>query len=404
MKSKSQFLWYERRRTISKEHIFKKKLAQRFAKYENLSGNHLLGNFPAPKSVFISVSRQCNLLCKMCDIGLANIDRQAANQSFALNIQGEGPDLTFEQLKSVIDEFAPNQPSVTLGGGEPTLARHLPQLVDYLCREKKLLTILVSNGVLLQKYIPQLVKSRLDKLCISIDGPERVHDEIRGVKGSFQKAFSALEALIAERKKHKSLFPNIQVNFTISNHNYYYLTEFIQMFDEIDIDAINVFHLLFKNEEMVKLHNQIYNGDFQTTISNVGYIDISKIDIDNLVAQIEGLRHSKRNIFFGPDLTSQEIRPYYQEPLSFIHNHRCYVAWDQTAIMSNGDVLPNGACISYKLGNVKETSLKEIWNGQRYAHFRNILERDSSFPVCSRCCGIFARPKERANTAIGSLS
>jgi radical SAM protein with 4Fe4S-binding SPASM domain len=404
MKSKNRFLWEERVRTLLKENILKKKLVNRLVKNYVESKGNLFGNVPAPKSVFISVIGQCNLMCKMCDIGLANIDRQAKNQSFALNIQGEGPDLSFEQLKKVINEFAPYQPMVTLGGGEPTLSRHLPQLVDHLSREKKLMTVLVSNGTLLHKYTPQLVKSRLDKLCISIDGPEKIHDEIRGVKGSFQKAFSALEAMITERRKQKSLFPTIQVNFTISNHNYQYLTEFVEMFDEIDIDAINVFHLYFKDEEMVRLHNQKYDEDFQTTISNVGCIDISKIDVNELAAQIEVLRQSKRNIFFGPDLTSQEIKRYYQEPLSFVHNDRCYVAWDQTAIMSNGDVLPNGACISYKLGNVRETSLKEIWNGQRYSHFRSILERDGNFPVCSRCCGIFARPKEGMNSVEGGLS
>ena len=110
------------------------------------------------------------------------------------------------------------------------------------------------------------------------------------------------------------------------------------------------------------------------------------------------------NVIFAPDLTSEEIKRYYREPSSFIHNDRCYVAWDHIAIMSNGDVLPNGACINYKLGNVKEASIKEIWNGQRYTHFRNILERDGSFPVCPRCCGIFSRPKEQTEPEVSGLS
>jgi radical SAM protein with 4Fe4S-binding SPASM domain len=381
------------------------KLADRLKPYNLVpQQNGLLGNVPAPKSLFISVIGQCNLMCRMCDIGLANIDQQAKKQSLAINFQREGTDLSFEELKSVIDELAPHKPIVTLGGGEPTLSRGLPQLVKYLVQDKKLITNLVSNGTLLHKYIPQLVQWKLDKLCISIDGPEAIHDQVRGVKGSFQKAFSALEAVLEEKRKQKSLFPAVHVNFTISNHNYRHLTEFVEIFDDIDIDAITVFHLLFRDEEMVRRHNQTYNGDFQTTVSNTSYIDVTKIDVDNLVAQIEELRSSTRNIFFSPDLTSEETKRYYEEPLSFIHSDRCYVAWDQTAIMSNGNVLPNGACINYKLGNVKETSFKEIWNGQRYAHFRDILERDGSFPVCSRCCGIFSRPKGQTDSIVGGLS
>ena len=42
-------------------------------------------------------------------------------------------------------------------------------------------------------------------------------------------------------------------------------------------------------------------------------------------------------------------------------------------------------CFIYKVGNVREQSLKQIWNGPKMREFR-VRRRDGGFAVCQGCC------------------
>jgi len=44
-------------------------------------------------------------------------------------------------------------------------------------------------------------------------------------------------------------------------------------------------------------------------------------------------------------------------------------------------------CLSLNLsvGNIREGSFKEIWNGEEYRRFRRIVKERGFFPVCPKC-------------------
>jgi radical SAM protein with 4Fe4S-binding SPASM domain len=42
----------------------------------------------------------------------------------------------------------------------------------------------------------------------------------------------------------------------------------------------------------------------------------------------------------------------------------------------------------YIVGNVKEHTVQELWNSERYRAFRASMARDGLLPACTRCCGL----------------
>jgi MoaA/NifB/PqqE/SkfB family radical SAM enzyme len=82
---------------------------------------------------------------------------------------------------------------LSIWGGEPLLHPDFGDLVRH-ARDVGLLTHMVTNGFLLERKIDAVV-SYVDRLCISLDHPSAVHDEIRGVRGLFDRIVASTREL-----------------------------------------------------------------------------------------------------------------------------------------------------------------------------------------------------------------
>ena len=70
----------------------------------------------------------------------------------------------------------------------------------------------------------------------------------------------------------------------------------------------------------------------------------------------------------------------------------CPFAWQYVVVQWNGDVV--ACCRDYNgvniMGNVKEESLKEIWNGKAYHEFRkNMVSGDYQNAICGPCMDLY---------------
>ena len=54
---------------------------------------------------------------------------------------------------------------------------------------------IMTNGYLLPEKAEGLIKAGLDYAQVSIDGPEEVHDSIRGVEGAYRHAIDGIRML-----------------------------------------------------------------------------------------------------------------------------------------------------------------------------------------------------------------
>jgi hypothetical protein len=49
--------------------------------------------------------------------------------------------------------------------------------------------------------------------------------------------------------------------------------------------------------------------------------------------------------------------------------------------------------IRVEVGDLNQSSLEEIWNGEKYVDMRKRLVENGIFPVCRRCCKVELSPE-----------
>lgn len=124
---------------------------------------------------------RCNYRCMYCD---------------SWKIKTE--ELSMGKILSTIDEMAKAGTRVLhFTGGDPLLRDDIGLIIDY-CRRKEINTDLNSNPSSVIRKINNLAS--LNLLTLSFDGPEDIHDLIRG-KGSYRELMEAVKVVRQNNKK-----------------------------------------------------------------------------------------------------------------------------------------------------------------------------------------------------------
>ena len=127
-----------------------------------------------PITILWMLTNRCNLHCAYCDI-------PARGRS----------ELSTERCLSLLDEMAAaGTTRIGLLGGEPLIRGDIHEIVTH-AKSLGMMVQLYSNGYFVPKKIETIKLT--DGLFISLDGPEEIHDAIRG-KGSYARAIAAIEA------------------------------------------------------------------------------------------------------------------------------------------------------------------------------------------------------------------
>jgi MoaA/NifB/PqqE/SkfB family radical SAM enzyme len=137
------------------------------------------------KRIQITPSHQCNANCPHCYEKF----RDDINTSY----------LSTDECKNIIDQFEKlGGFCVYLIGGEFIMRNDALEIIKY-CSDKKMMTHITSNGILLdEKMISRLKEAGLTTLAVSIDSTDPVkHDSLRGA-GAFTKAIKGLKLAKAE--------------------------------------------------------------------------------------------------------------------------------------------------------------------------------------------------------------
>lgn len=125
-------------------------------------------------------------------------------------------ELKTEEVFSVIDELAWMKTIlICLSGGEPLFRDDIGEITDCL-RKKKIAFDISSNGSLIKKKISQIEGTRV--LCLSLDGPEKLHDRIRGRKGAYKEVLEA--ARIAKKRRISVYFRTVLSKLNLNQVDY----------------------------------------------------------------------------------------------------------------------------------------------------------------------------------------
>lgn len=106
-------------------------------------------------------------------------------------------ELTCEESLAICDQFPELLvDEVIFTGGEPLLNPHWFSIAARL-RDWKIKTGVVSNAIsITSDTVRRMQDCGLQAAGVSLDGPEEIHDRIRGVPGAFRRALHGIECLI----------------------------------------------------------------------------------------------------------------------------------------------------------------------------------------------------------------
>jgi len=339
-----------------------------------------------PMSIGISVNSVCNLKCVMCDVGQKNTGSQFYEKL------SDKSDLGLDVIKNVIMDVKGFKPIININSTEPLLYKDLPEVIEII-KKCGLKCTITTNGYLLEKHAEYIVEMGLDNLSVSIDGPDKVHDMIRGVNGAFRRAINGIKKVNEIKDVEDTPYPQILVNSTISQYNVGSpLLELADIAYDLNVNHLQFGHLNFITDEMAREHNEGYGDICKINSSSVSSMDLNEIDINELIETIQLLKNKWPSSFcsFYPEMRGDEIYVYYKNPEKFIKNDKCFKPWLNTQILSNGTVVPGARCaFNIEMGNVNDRKFRDIWNGYKYKEFRLKLKKVGATSACTRCCGIF---------------
>ncbi|HKO44986.1 MAG TPA: radical SAM protein [Pyrinomonadaceae bacterium] len=169
-------------------------------------------------TVILFVTSRCNAFCKTC------FYHEELNQP---------GDLTFAQIEK-ISQTMPAITDLWLSGGEPTLRRDVPEIIDTFVRNNGVNRVIIPTNGLIKSRVYDIVEHALSNhpsldlyLNIALDGYGETHDRIRGVPGNWEKALDCIRFLYPLKARFEDRF-RLNVNTVVCADNF---TEIEQLGD-----------------------------------------------------------------------------------------------------------------------------------------------------------------------------
>ena len=322
------------------------------------------------REIIISITNRCNSFCRMCDIP-----------------KGEKEELSASQWKEVIkDAGSMGASTVVFSGGEPLLRKDIFELISFV-RNNRMVACVTSNGSLISEAVAaNLLSSGVGVVNISIEGPKKIHDYLRG-EGSLEKALLALKNL---RKK------NIETTIAtmVSRDNYKYLGDIVRFAEEYGVTTIKF---------------QPFSSIFIKDKSREAEFFVSKREkraLDSIIKEV--ISHcDRRGIATNPVAYLGKISSYLNRSF-YSHNGSCGALRSSCPINPDGEIFPCWILSGRDsvVGNVKEKRLSELWDSKKHDSIRKKIEGNGC-PGCMMSCydGGFGSNsvKERIGINIGRL-
>ena len=311
----------------------------------------------------VAITYKCNLRCVFCYAG-CNCTTQPVNDERVMSV---------EEIRTVLDRLwhQGRVPSVSFTGGEPTLHKRLPELIEH-AKGLGMRVNLITNGTRVDAALAKrLAEAGLDSAQVSLEGvtPE-VHDLVTQGRASFGKTVAAVGHL-------RAVGIRAHTNTTINRMNLHQMPEMPRFVKEV------LGNERFSMNLLVPTGSAVVHPDLVVRYSEIGaWLKRIKAEADRL--DLEFMWYSPTPMcLFNPIVEG-------------LGNHGCSACDGLASVAPNGAVIP---CASYddEVGNLLREDLPAIWNGPRARGYRDKALahpqcRDcEQFDICNGACPLYWR-------------
>ncbi|MDG1958830.1 MAG: radical SAM protein [Candidatus Binatia bacterium] len=343
-----------------------------------------------PQSMTFELTLRCNLSCQMCPL---DIPRMMHNKTDADYVKSrQRAEVTTEEVKRTIDDIVEmGVKDMTITGGEVFLRKDAFEIIEYIGKTPIHLCVNTNGWFLRPAEAERLVSLKPHSLSISIDGPDDLHDEIRRGKGSFRRLLEGIRNIQAAKKKLGVRRPKIGITVTVTALNQHRYSEVLDWLKDTGVDTVDFDYMFYttpehdkETRELMPLpeHDKEENQDLPMYLRQVNG---ETLHAESQKAIQKGEEYGIP-VGFGPPLkTPEEMeRRFLDDEYAFVE--KCFYPWKTFRINPYGDVYSCSLDVAF--GNIRDKSVKEIWNNDAYTLFRKSLKERGLFPSCAKCCAL----------------
>ena len=161
-------------------------------------------------TIIFFVTSHCNATCETC---------------FYWDELNQKGDLSWEEIVRLSENTAPFT-DLWFSGGEPTLRKELPEIIDLFVRNNGVQRVIIPTNALIKTHVCEVVEQALSRhpqldlyLNVALDGYGATHDRIRGVPGNWAKTLDCIRALYPLKEKFTDRF-RLNVNTVVCAENF----------------------------------------------------------------------------------------------------------------------------------------------------------------------------------------
>jgi len=318
-----------------------------------------------PITLTFSVTNMCQSRCRTCQIW----------QLYRKHPDKREEELTLDEIEKIFKSLG-HVYFFNISGGEPFLRKDLSEIISLAVTYLKPGIVHIPTNALAPKTIEEQTNRILESMSKtngsipltikpSLDGVGKKHDEIRGVKGNFEKVIDTVKRLKKIREKYPNLY--VEVGTVISK------------FNMNDVEEIADF--VQKEMGIESYRNEI--AEQRTEFFNVGDpITPSAEDYESLIKYFSG--KIKENLSSKRRLTkmTESLRlVYYDLAIRILRERRqvipCYAGISNIHLTPYGELWP--CCVlgyDKPMGNLRDVDydFQRIWDSEQARNVRRFVK------------------------------
>jgi radical SAM protein with 4Fe4S-binding SPASM domain len=297
-----------------------------------------------PRVMHVNLTSACNLQCRICRPEGAALPVAHLHRDLIARLAADA----FESL----DELRLDS------SGELLLSKNL-EFVLAEATSRGVATTISTNGTMLTRQRAELIcQSSVRAVQVSLDSPVKETLEWIRARARFEDVLAGAGELVACRRRLGQGRPHIAFHAAVLRQNLHELPDLVRLAATLGVDEVS-FAYGYIHEHMDPAWAVFWE---QATYTSV-------MQEVRWVAEDLGIGYN------GPPDFGTTSPP----------TRRCDYLFEKTYVDPSGAVWP--CCVSpYELGNLHDSSLREIWHGPRYGELRATYDTDHpAWYKCAAC-------------------
>ena len=322
------------------------------------------------------MTNRCQSKCKTCGIW----------KIYPQKIQDPKNELKIDEIDKIFKSIGSKVYFFNLSGGEPFLRDDLPDIVEAAVTHLRPAIIHSPTNAIATKKVVAGVRKILGMLKAkglktpvtikpSLDGIGKMHDEIRGVPGNWEKLLATISELKELEKEYDNF--HVEIGTVVSNFNKEHLDEIEDFVHQLGVQS-------YRNE-IAEQREEFFNIGDPITPTGEEYAEIMKTFASKIRKNIGEKKKLAR-------VTESLRLVYYELATKIVRENRqvipCYAGISNVHLTPHAELWP--CCVlgyAKSLGNVREAGYDfwKIWHGEQAKSVRTyIKDKNCACPLANQ--------------------